>query len=74
MSEIDDQAQEHAKGRTWISPDIFDANLRPPGWKDDPELRAGVDWLMSFVPAGSLMTAIASLGISSSARRFLTTR
>lgn len=50
MSEIEDQAEEHAKGRTWISPDIFDANLRPKGWKDDPELRAGVDWLLSFVP------------------------
>lgn len=50
MSEVEDQADEHSKGRTWISPDIFDANLRPKGWKDDPELRAGVDWLLSFVP------------------------
>jgi hypothetical protein len=51
MSDIDDQAEEHVKGRTWISPDIFESNLRPKGWKDDPELRAGVDWLLSFMPA-----------------------
>lgn len=51
MSESEDQAKENAKGRTWISPDIFDANLKPEGWTECPELRAGVDWLLSFVPA-----------------------
>lgn len=51
MSEGEEQAERRAKGRTWISPDIFDANLKPKDWKDDPELRAGVDWLLSFVPA-----------------------
>lgn len=50
MSEIDDQAADHAKGRTWISPDIFEMDLKPQGWKDDPELRAAVNWLLSFVP------------------------
>lgn len=51
MSGIDDQAEEHAKGRTWISADFFEANLRPKGWKDDLELCAGVEWLLSFMPA-----------------------
>lgn len=51
MSESEEQPEKHAKGRTWISPDIFDADLKPKGWNDDPELRAGVDWLLSFVPA-----------------------
>lgn len=50
MSEIDDWTADHAKGRTWISPDIFDVDLKPKGWPDDPELRAAVDWLLSFVP------------------------
>ena len=51
MSEIEDQAEDHAKGRTWISPDIFEEVLKPEGWTDDPELRAGVNWLLSFLPA-----------------------
>lgn len=37
------------QGKTWISPDIFDIDLKPPGWPDDPDLRRGVDWLLSFV-------------------------
>lgn len=49
MSEIDDQRADHAKGRTWISPDIFETDLKPKGCKDDPELRAAVNWLLSFV-------------------------
>lgn len=50
MSQSEDQSEECARGRTWISPDIFDADLRPKGWEDNPELRTGVDWLLSFVP------------------------
>lgn len=50
MSEIDDQTADHEKGRTWISPDIFEADLKLKGWPDDPELRAAVDWLLSFIP------------------------
>lgn len=38
------------QGKTWISPDIFDADLKPDDWPDDPELRRAVDWLLSFVP------------------------
>lgn len=33
----------------WISPDFFEANLKPAGWPDDPDLRRGVDWLLTFV-------------------------
>lgn len=52
MSEGEEQAKRgERRGRTWIFPDIFDANLKPKDWKDDPELRAGVDWLLSCVPA-----------------------
>lgn len=37
------------RGKVWISPDIFDVDLKPQGWSDDPDLRRGVDWLLSFV-------------------------
>lgn len=50
MSVNEEPASKPSRGSTWISPDIFDVNLRPKGWKDDLELRAGVDWLLSFVP------------------------
>lgn len=37
------------EGKVWISPDIFEIDLRPEGWPDDPALRRAVDWLLSFV-------------------------
>ena len=33
----------------WISPEIFDTDLKPPGWPDDPDLRRAVDWLLTFL-------------------------
>jgi hypothetical protein len=33
----------------WISPNIFEVDLKPEGWPDDPDLRSGVDWLLTFV-------------------------
>lgn len=37
------------EGEVWISPDIFENDLRPEGWPEDPELRRAVDWLLSFL-------------------------
>ena len=37
------------EGKVWISPDIFENDLRPEGWPDEPALRRAVDWLLSFV-------------------------
>jgi len=36
----------------WISPDIFEADLRPPDWPDDPDIRRAVDWIHSFLEPG----------------------
>jgi hypothetical protein len=46
-----DGANERPAGHEgiWISPDIFDADLKPPEWPDDPELRRAVDWLLTFL-------------------------
>lgn len=38
-----------AQKGVWISPDIFEADLKPANWPDDPDLRKGVEWLLSFV-------------------------
>lgn len=38
-----------ARNGVWISPDIFDVDLKPEGWPDDPDLRKGVEWLLSFI-------------------------
>lgn len=40
------------KRRTLISPDFFEEMLKqkPGDWTDDPDVRTGVDWLLSFVP------------------------
>jgi len=32
-----------------ISPDVFEANLRPQHWVEDADLRRAVDWLSSFL-------------------------
>lgn len=36
-------------GGIWISPDIFEADLRPPDWPDDPDVRRAVDWILAFL-------------------------
>lgn len=38
-----------ARNGVWISPDIFEVDLKPKGWPNDPDLRRGVDWLLTFV-------------------------
>src|SRR5690606_25633688 len=38
-----------ARDGVWISPDIFNADLKPADWPDDPDLRKGVEWLLSFI-------------------------
>lgn len=43
------RSAEPAQKGLWISPDIFDVDLKPAGWPDDPDLRKGVKWLLSFV-------------------------
>lgn len=37
------------EGKVWISPDIFEHDLRPNGWQEDPDLRRAVDWLLGFM-------------------------
>ena len=48
MNNINQTAKSARKG-VWISPDIFDVDQKPEGWADDPDLRKGVEWLLSFV-------------------------
>jgi hypothetical protein len=33
-----------------IAENFFEEDLRPPGWEEDVELRAAVDWLTSYIP------------------------
>jgi len=35
----------------WISPSVFEHDLKPRGWPDDPDLRRAVDWLLTFLQA-----------------------
>jgi len=37
------------QGGVWISPDFFEADLRPPGWPDNPDIRRAVDWFLTFL-------------------------
>ena len=37
------------QGGVWISPDFFEADLRPPGWPENPDIRRAVDWFLTFL-------------------------
>lgn len=50
MTRKDAIAPRRADGKgVWISPTIFEVDLKPPGWPDDPDLRRAVDWLLTFL-------------------------
>jgi hypothetical protein len=40
---------QSAKG-VQIASDIFDMDLKPPGWAEDPDLRKAVNWFLTFLP------------------------